>query len=500
MAADPSDNAVITKQSLKRYHEDDRQHDRNVRDLLLTPPGEHDQSEIPQSNSHALSRSRAHEDIYGQLFCASVELKIWGVAARGLRLRSPPTVFPEYTKPGEDAYVYRDFQFWTSGFFPGSLYLLLERRRKYENILSTTVQSTPKLNTLQLEFACRYWTDTLHQNAHLTNTHDLGFMIMPWAKVAYELNHDLRALETIKTSANSLFSRFDRRIGCIRSWNKCITKKYNFYDMDSDFMVIIDNMMNLDLLFYAASKTGNKDMFTAALEHARTTARTHIRADGSTTHLVVFNTQDSEIKHRLTNQGYSHDSCWARGQSWAIAGFAETYTWTRDTEFLGVACQCADYFMSRLSAPGIVPWDFDAPVAEDASQPPDVSAAMVAAYGMLLIHQALTALGRSSQYLQDALTIIRSACIHHINPPASLVARDEVVETVECGKTVQTSLDVDMGKGDTILKGATINNYEFAPRKWADHGLVYADYFFLLVGNKLLEMGIGPANMDNFAA
>lgn len=259
-------------------------------------------------------------------------------------------------------------------------------------------------------------------------------------------------------------------------------------------------MMNLDLLFYAASKTGNMEMFAAAIEHARTTARTHIREDGSTTHLIVFNTQDGGIKHRLTNQGYSHDSCWARGQSWAIAGFAETYAWTRNTEFLDVARRCADYFMGRLSMSGVVPWDFDAPAVEGTSQPPDVSAAMIAAYGMLLIHEALAAFGRSSKYLKDAIKLVRSACINHTNPPATFLACAEVVETVERGATIQAGLDVNMGIGDTILKGATINNYEYAPRRWADHGLVYADYFFLLVGNKLLEMGIGPTELNTLAA
>lgn len=254
--------------------------------------------------------------------------------------------------------------------------------------------------------------------------------------------------------------------------------------------------MNLDLLFYAASKTGDEQMFAAAVSHARTTARTHIRPDGSTTHLVVLDTKDGTIKHRLTNQGYSHNSCWARGQSWAIAGFAETYNWTRDIAFLEVACRCADYFMSRLPKPGVVPWDFDAPVVEGASQPSDVSAAMVASYGMLLIHEALLARGQESSYLRNALILTHTACTHHVNPPATLVSRITVVETVEHGKSVEHGSDVNMGEGDTILKGATINNYEFAPRRWANHGLVYADYYFLLIGNKLLEMGFGPAVMD----
>lgn len=255
--------------------------------------------------------------------------------------------------------------------------------------------------------------------------------------------------------------------------------------------------MNLNLLFYAASKTGNRDMYSAAVMHAQTTARTHIRADGSTIHLVVFDTQTGATKHRLTNQGYAHTSCWTRGQAWAIAGFAETYSWTHDTEFLDTARRCADYFLARLPESGIVPWDFDALDTEGPSQPPDSSAAMIAAYGMLLIHQALTGLGQSSSYLMCALRIIEVVCTHHTNPPASFVASKHVLDTVEHGATEEFTLQVDMKAGETVLNSATINNYEFAPRRWADHGLVYADYFFLLAGNELMKMGVGPLILRN---
>jgi hypothetical protein len=253
--------------------------------------------------------------------------------------------------------------------------------------------------------------------------------------------------------------------------------------------------MNLDLLFYAASKTGNSEMFSAARQHARTTARMHIRPDGSTTHLIVLDPQSGEIRHRLTNQGYSHTSCWARGQAWAIAGFAETYHWTLDEGFLLVSQRAADFFLARSDESGVVPWDFDAREVEGPGQPSDSSAAMIAAYGMLLIHQALVALGQPSRYLTEALKIIRAVCVNHLNPAAALLETKTEVETVEHGRVQVAVQHIEMGIGETILNGATINNFEFAPRRWADHGLVYADYYFLLVGNKLLEMGIGAQIM-----
>jgi uncharacterized protein YyaL (SSP411 family) len=250
-------------------------------------------------------------------------------------------------------------------------------------------------------------------------------------------------------------------------------------------------MMNLDLLFYAASKSGNTEMFKAAVQHARTTSRTHMRPDGSTTHLVVLDPKTGRIKYRLTNQGYSHSSCWARGQAWAIAGFAETYHWTHDAEFLRTSQQAADFFIARLDDSGVVPWDFDARDAVGPGQPSDSSAAVIASYGMLLIHQALVELGQPSRYLAEALSIIQTVCANHLNPAAALVETKTELETVEHGCVEEVAHYVDIGIGDTILNGATINNFEFAPRRWADHGLVYADYYFLLVGNKLLEMGIG---------
>lgn len=254
--------------------------------------------------------------------------------------------------------------------------------------------------------------------------------------------------------------------------------------------------MNLDLLFFVARETGNMAMREAAVQHARTSARAHVRADFSTTHLVVFDPATGAIKEKLTNQGFSHTSCWARGQAWAIAGFAETYQWTQLDEFLSVARSCADYFLKRLPPSGVAPWDFDAYAQatepEKSSVPPDTSATMIAAYGMLLIHKALASRGEHSPYLYAALTMANVVASRHLNEPARYDARRSNMKTVEHGVLlVEDEIHAVVGRGDTILTGATINNYEFAPRRWANHGLVYADYYFLLFGNELLQMNLG---------
>ncbi|KAL7946942.1 glycoside hydrolase family 88 protein [Trichoderma barbatum] len=426
------------------------------------------------------------------LYSSNVAAKIWGVAAPALFKSEPPTLYPEYTKPGGIRYVYRELDFWTSGFFPGSLYLLLERERRFKRELAL-LRESPKpsstLHPMHLEFACKWWTTNLHQNSTLGSTHDLGFMVFPWAKLAWTLDHDVLARDTIIRASRMLASRYVPAAGAIRSWDTCTTLRYSFTDPTKEFLFIIDNMMNLDMLFWAASETGDQEMYQIAVNHARKTQACHIRADHSTTHLVVLDPDTGNIKSRLTNQGYSDTSSWARGQAWAIAGFAQTYGWTQDISFLQTARACADYFLCKLPANDVPPWDFCAPT--DTEQPPDTSAAVIAAYGMLLIHEALAQQGEQSSYLESAVRIVKAVCSKHMTPDSSFTTTTSTLDTVEQNVlNLQTELTVrqEDATPQTILGGATINNYEFAPRRWANHGLVYADYFFLLLGNKLLEM------------
>jgi len=250
-------------------------------------------------------------------------------------------------------------------------------------------------------------------------------------------------------------------------------------------------MLNLDLLFWAATELRSPEFRNIAISHARTTQKEHIRPDNSTFHVVNFDQTTGAVKAKMTNQGYSDSSCWARGQAWAILGFAQTYNWTHDISFLKTCRDCADYFLHHLPRDGVPLWDFSAPVTPET--PTDTSAAVIACYGMILLHEALTVLGQQSPYLKGALHILNGVCTSKMSPAAQFHTEKTEVASVEHGVSKESGpLNVDMGEGpETVLLGATINNYEFAPRQWADHGLVYADYYFLLVGNKLLDMGIG---------
>ncbi|KAG9792272.1 hypothetical protein KCU88_g741, partial [Aureobasidium melanogenum] len=406
-----------------------------------------------------------------QLYLPSHFAKIWGVAMRALSKATPPLEYPEYTPPGSDYYVNSSFEFWTSGFFPGCLYLLYERQRKWP-WAGQTLTGQPRPHPLKLRFACAWWTENLHDLALKTDTHDLGFMIQPWAQLGWELDHDSRCHDTLVRAARALASRYDPKVGCIRSWDVCFTRRYAFDDPSKNFLVIIDNMMNLDLLYYVANLTANPSLSDIATAHAFKSLEAHVRPDWSTCHVADFDNETGELRARLTNQGYSDTSCWARGQAWGICGFAQAYKWTNEPRFLEASQNLAKYFVAHLPEDNVPYWDFDAPKPG----PRDTSAALVAAYGLILLHE--TTKQSESTYLDDALRLVSGVLSMSLAPPAKFVRNSHGDE------------DVDLGGPETIILNATINNYEFAPRRWADHGLVYADYYFLLIGNKLCQLGI----------
>ena len=248
----------------------------------------------------------------------------------------------------------------------------------------------------------------------------------------------------------------------------------------------------MDLLFYAAHNSPNPKLASVATKHAHTVLRTIVRADSSTYHVANLDPMNNgAVKCQMTHQGYSDSSTWSRGQAWAILGFAQTYMWTKEATFLSAAQQLANYFLRRLAespAPtnrNVPVWDFDAPPGEDLDtdgQPlRDSSAGMIAANGLLLLYQALQRinLGRGSVYLEAALLIVADTIAY------SMDRTDKATFSVdEGGKVV-----VAPGTWDAVLKHSTANNNANALVRYRDLGLVYADYYFLEFGNKLLRMG-----------
>ncbi|KAH7115108.1 Six-hairpin glycosidase-like protein [Dendryphion nanum] len=437
-------------------------------------------------------------------------------------LRDPPKSYPELVpQSGEEEGEYRcrPVDFWTSGFFPGSIYALLERATKHpksmhhadHRLLLSQVRDT-------LSLLGTKWSEPLHRMAHRTDTHDLGFMILPHMRVRWELFHDQKALDSIRTAAVSLYSRFDARVGAIRSWDHLTWQRgVDIRDKQENFLVIIDSLCNLDLLFYAAEHTGYGFLAAAAITHAKKLIKTHLRKESvkrntydgnlySTCHVANFIPSAGEVKEIRTAQGYTPDSTWSRGQAWAILGYTQTYNWTGDEIFLEAACGLAEYFLLRLeNAPACVEidhasgvnneakvgryvplWDFDAPIQDPASPLRDVSAGVVAANGLLLLSQALTSLGRHDQakgYMRNALRIVDDTI------SLSLSKERVHLESAPDGLASAAACEPDRKRFDAILRSSTVTWNDQSRSASADHGLVYADYYLIEFGNKLLQFG-----------
>ena len=267
---------------------------------------------------------------------------------------------------------------WTSGFFPGILWQLYQ----YTGDHSFSVQA-------------QRWTEGL-ENQKTAPTHDVGFMINNSFGLGYRLGGIERYKKVVLDAAKHLAMRFNVHVGAIRSWDWG----------EFRYPVIIDNMMNLELLFWAARNGRDSSLAEIAKTHAMTTIRDHVRADGSTFHVVDYQPEKGEIIWRGTFQGLVDSSTWARGQAWGLYGFTVVYRETREPLFLETACRLADWFLERLPEDGIPYWDFDA--LKEPGEPKDASAAAIAASGLWelasLVDQALL----RNRYLAASKNLVES--------------------------------------------------------------------------------------------
>ena len=250
------------------------------------------------------------------------------------------TKYPRTTdSKGNTAYV--PISDWTGGFWPGNLWYVYEYTKEdyWKN-------------------AAVRWTESLEANQFNTSHHDLGFMMYCSYGNAYRITKNEAYKAILIQSAKSLSNRFDPRVGCIKSWNYRLSwdGKTKWY-----YPVIIDNMMNLELLFFASKVTGDPVYINIAVKHAETTMKHHFRNDYSSYHVVNYDTLTGNVLNKQTCQGYSDNSTWARGQAWAIYGYTMTYRETRDKRFLQLAQKLADFYINHPNLPKdkIPYWDFN---------------------------------------------------------------------------------------------------------------------------------------------
>jgi hypothetical protein len=269
---------------------------------------------------------------------------------------------------------------WTSGFFPGSLWYI------YEYTKNDTVKNAAIARTLLLE-----------QEKFNTRDHDIGFKIMCSYGNQLRILNDTSAKRVIVTAAQSLTKRFNPTVGSIRSWGANNDMK--------NFQVIIDNMMNLELLFAAARFTKDSSYYKTAVAHAETTMANHYRADGSSYHVVEYNPNTGKVTKKRTHQGYADESAWARGQAWGLYGFVVCYRETKDARYLAKANSIARFLLNHPNLPAdkVPYWDFDAPNLSTALR--DASAASITASALLELSQYANAT-QKKDYVNSAVAII----------------------------------------------------------------------------------------------
>ena len=277
---------------------------------------------------------------------------------------------------------------------------------------------------------------------------NLGGLFYPSFAKGYTLTGDRALLSKARTAARTMALRYDPEVGAMLS------------RQSEEFNVIIDSLMKSQLLWWAARNGGDPALADIARQHALTIARDHVRADGSTWHLVCYDATTGAVTRRDQGSAYSSDSTWARGQAWAILGFAAAYRETRDERFLDVARRVTDWYLAHLPDDAVPYWDFDDPAIPAAAR--DSSAAAIAASG--LIDLALSEPSRAR----------RASCLDAARATLS---------------SLMSPAYASAGANPAVLLHGTYS--------WrmniVDRGLAYGDAFFLEALLRLRRVGPGVA-------
>jgi unsaturated chondroitin disaccharide hydrolase len=279
---------------------------------------------------------------------------------------------------------------WCSGFFAGNLWFLYE----YTGDKFWREQSEP-------------FTTVMEREKTNGGTHDLGFMVYNSVGNAYRLTHNEKYKADIIEAAKTLITRFNPAVGCIKSWDH--VKQWQF-------PVIIDNIMNLELLFEATKLSGDSTFYKVAVTHANTTLKNHFRADNSSYHVVNYDPNTGQVLQKQTAQGFADSSAWARGQAWGLYGYIVCYRETHNKVYLQQAEKIAKFIFSNPQMPAdLVPyWDYDA--AKLGNQPRDASAAAIAASAL---YELSTYSNNGKVYKSTADKILNTLANHYQAQPDS---------------------------------------------------------------------------------
>ncbi|GAB3652145.1 glycoside hydrolase family 88 protein [Echinicola sediminis] len=322
---------------------------------------------------------------------------------------------------------------WTSGFYPGILWYMYD----------LTKEDKWKQEAIKR-------TEVFEDFQYITEHHDIGFMMFPAYGNGYELGNKKEYKDILLTSAASLASRYNPKVGAIKSWSNKMHPRWKQH------ITIIDNMLNLELLFWAAKHGGDQKFYDIAVKHAETTMENHFREDYTSWHVLEYDSLTGEVMHRHTKQGYSDDSRWSRGQAWGVYGYTMVYRETMDDKFLDFAIKITDKYLELLPEDMVPHWDFDVPNKDKEER--DASAAAVAASGILELSTLVENPELKEKYYRAAVKMLAS---------------------------LSSDKYSGAGKADSFLvhsTGAKSLGHEI------DVALIYADYYYIEALDRLKKI------------
>ena len=278
-------------------------------------------------------------------------------------------------------YDYPDDYFWTDSFFTGELWLayMLTGKDKFKN---------------QARMRYEHFENII--NNPLWHSHDLGFIFSLSAVADFKLTGSKKAYKLAIKAAETLRSRYNSHGRYIVAWNPGYCSEEQACQIQGK--IIIDCMQNLPLLMWAYRQTGIESFKEAAVNQAQTSQKYLVRADYSTYHSFDFDTSTNKPIRGCTVQGYADESCWSRGQSWAVHGFAQMYALTGNKDFLETSAKLSDYVIEHITE-DLIP-NFDYLIPDDVHPYKDSSAGAVTASGMLLLAFELNKLGEKDRALK----------------------------------------------------------------------------------------------------
>ncbi len=310
---------------------------------------------------------------------------------------------------------------WVSGFFPANLWYLYEYTGD-EKWLEAAKRRTAPLDAIR----------------HYNGIHDVGFMIGCPCLAAYRLTGDEWYRDIVIDAANALITRYSPKVGLIRSWD-------NKNNAPDPYRVIIDNMMNLELLFMATEFTGDGKYREIAINHADKTLKNHFRANGSVFHILCYDSETGRMVTQKGGQGYSFTSDWSRGQAWGLYGYTMCYRFTKDEKYLARAVKSAEYILNHPNrTEDLVPyWDYYAP--EIPQEPRDASAAALTASALLELAKYVPEKERT--YLKSAKKILKSLSSDDYLVPAG-AKKGFLIDHSTGSKPSKSQVDVPIIYGD----------------------------------------------------